>query len=305
MKRLAALAACVTVLASCGFWTACRATSGPDLAAATPEQFAAATDAWHAKRLENLTAPDGWLSLVALEWLEPGPNRVGNAPDAQVHYAGFPAAHVATFVLYGATVRCEPAPGVALEGLPADGLLRDDAQGAPTILALGELRFHVLARGERRGVRIKDAAAPTRTGFAGIGRYPADQAWRIEARFEPAAAGETFDFETVIGVAARSPITGRARFEHASTTVDAVLIDNGNGASLLRFGDATNGAGTYPAGRYLVVEPPSEAGTVVLDFNRAYNPPCAFTPFATCTLPPASNTFLFAVTAGERWSPEG
>jgi uncharacterized protein (DUF1684 family) len=301
MNRTAALASCIAALAACGLLSACRATSGADLAAATPEQFATTTDAWHARRLENLTAPDGWLSLVALEWLEPGPNRVGNAPDAQVHYAGFPAAHVATFVLEGGTVRCEPAPGVALEGLPADGLLRDDAQGAPTILALGDLRFHVLARGERRGVRVKDADAPTRSEFAGIERYPADRAWRIEARFVPAEAGETFDFETVIGVAARSPITGRARFEHAGTVVDAVLIDNGNGASLLRFGDATNGAGTYPAGRYLVVEPPSAAGTVVLDFNRAYNPPCAFTPFATCTLPPASNTLSFAVTAGERW----
>jgi uncharacterized protein (DUF1684 family) len=293
----------LVALALCGALGACSGTSNAEPAADAKESFAAATEAWHARRLENLTAPDGWLSLVALEWLEPGPNRIGSAPDAQVRYAGFPAAHVATFVLEGDAVRFEAAPGVTVVGVPADGFLRDDSAGAPTILALGELRFHVIARGARRGVRIKDAAAPTRTGFAGIERYPADQAWRLEAHFVPAAPDETFAFETVIGVPAESPITGRARFEHAGTAVDAVLIDNGNGASLLRFGDASNGAGTYPAGRYLVVEPPGASGTVVLDFNRAYNPPCAFTPFATCTLPPPSNTFPFAVTAGERWVP--
>lgn len=302
MERSAARTFGAFALASSGLLAACRGTSSAEPAAATPESFAAATAAWHATRIEKLTAPDGWLALVALEWLEPGPNRVGNAPDAQVRYAGFPAAHVATFVLEGDTVRFESAAGTTVEGVPSDGVLRDDGEGAPTVLALGDLRFHVIERGDRLGVRIKDAAAPTRTDFAGIECYPADPAWRIEADFVPAEAGATTDFESVIGVDLRSPIAGRARFVRAGTAVDALLIDNGDGSSLLRFADATGGSGTYPAGRYLAVEPPSASGKVVLDFNRAYNPPCAFTPFATCTLPPESNTFPFAVRAGERWA---
>ncbi len=262
--------------------------------------LAAETESWHAGRLKRLRAPDGWLSVVGLEWLEPGPNRVGRGPQAQVRYDGFPADHIGTLTVAGTRLRFEPAPGVVMEGLPADGIIAHDGAGAPTVLALGGIRFHVIERGGKLGVRIKDAAAPALAEFAGIERYPVDPAWRITAEFVPPDSTTPVAFDTVAGIRMESPSSGRVRFRHAGVDVDAVLFRDGN-VSLLRFADATNGRGTYSIGRYLVVEHTAEASRIVLDFNRAYNPPCALTPFATCSLPLPSNSFPFPIAAGERW----
>lgn len=268
------------------------------------------TEQWHADRLERLTAGDGWLSLVGLEWLDEGPNRVGGDPDGEVVYAGFPADHIATVFVRDGSVRIEPAPlpaGLSLEGVPEGGTLIKDTDGPPTVVSIGGIRFHVIERDGRLALRIKDANAPTRTGFAGIERYPVDPSWRITARFEPPSEPATIEMKTVIeGVDAESEIFGWAVFEQGGHAARAVLFPAGNGGAYLRFGDATNHApgGTYPIGRYLSVPAPADDGTVVLDFNRSYNPPCAFTRFATCTLPPEPNDFPFPVDAGERWTGE-
>ena len=266
------------------------------------------TNAWHHTRLERLRAEDGWLSLVGLAWLREGPNRVGRDPDCEITHTGFPADHLATLHLENGAVRIEPAPGlpdgVTLHGLPADGAMRADTEGDPTVVRIGGVRFHIIERGGKLAVRIKDADAPTRTGFKGIERYPVSAEWRIIAAFEPAEPGRTLAMDTVIGVEEQSAIAGWARFEHAGHRVRAALFPASGNGFYLRFGDTSNGTGTYPIGRYLSVPAPGDDGTVVLDFNRAYNPPCAFTPYATCTLPPDSNDFPFSIEAGERWSAE-
>lgn len=287
-------------LLAAGAFGAGLAGSAPEPDAATAD-LVAQTDAWHARRLESLRAPDGWLSLVAFEWLEPGRNRVGRAPGSEVLYAGFPSDDVGAIVVDGDSVRFEAADGVVVQGVPEGGVLRTDADGEPTLLAIGDIRFYVIVRGGRLAVRIKDAAAQTRAQFRGIERFPVSESWRITAEFVAAGEGETIGLDSVIGVREVSPVSGRVRFERDGVRVDAVLFPSGDGGSLLRFADATNGSDTYGAGRYLYVEPPTDGASVVLDFNRAYNPPCAFTVFATCTIPPASNQFSFPVTAGERW----
>jgi uncharacterized protein (DUF1684 family) len=208
-------------------------------------------------------------------------------------------------VLEGDRIRFVGAQGVDVEGVPPDGEIRSDAGGDPTVLSLGDIRFHVIVRGGRPWVRIRDAAAPTLVNFEGLERFPVNEDWRIVATFVPATRGQFIGMDTVIGVREEGAITGRAQFEHRGAQVDAVLLDAGNGGSLLRFGDTTNGKDTYVIGRYLYVEPSSDGRTVVLDFNRAYNPPCALTAFATCTIPPESNEFPFDVDAGERWRTDG
>jgi uncharacterized protein (DUF1684 family) len=262
------------------------------------------TNAWHRDRLARLASEDGWLSLVGLEWLGEGANRVGRDPAGEVVYSGFPADHLATLHVENGVVRIEPAAnlpeGVSLHDLPADGVMTADTQGAPAVVRTGGVRFHIIERGGRLAVRIKDADAPARTGFKGIERFPVSETWRITAEFEPADPGLTQTMGTVIGVDAESEVAGWARFEHAGHRVRAVLFPAGDGSLYLRFGDASNGKETYPIGRYLSIPAPGTDGTVVLDFNRSYNPPCAFTPFATCTLPPEENSFAFAVEAGER-----
>lgn len=295
------------VLLASTLTTACHSTAAGDTSAVTSSDereasgFAARTAAWHAERLERLTAPDGWLTLVALAWLEPGPNRVGNDPAAEVSYAQLPQPHVGTLHVTKDGVRFEPEPGLAFDGLPQDGRLVTDAEGEPTVVELGPIRFLVIERDGRRAVRMKDANAPTRTAFAGIERYPADPAWRIVADFVPAAAGVTASADSVIGAVYTFDVAGRARFVHDGHAVDMILPAASGAGHYVMFGDETNGDGTYAAGRYLLVEPSADGETVVLDFNRAYTPPCGFTPYATCSYPVPANRLPFPVTAGERW----
>jgi uncharacterized protein (DUF1684 family) len=270
--------------------------------ASSTDDLAAATDAWHAERVAALTAPDGWLSLVTLAWLEPGANRVGRDPAAAVAYAGLPADHVGTLHVDGdgGGIRFEPAAGVAVTGVPDDGMLRTDADGPPTVVQVGRCRFEVIVRGGRPAVRMRDPEADSRVGFNGIERFPVDPAWSIEAAFEPAAGGEEVAVDSVIGVVDQTAVAGRARFEQGGRAVDLVLHPGGaEDRYFLVFGDATNGRETSGGGRFLLVER-SGPGTVRLDFNRAYNPPCSFTDFATCPLPVPGNRLPFAVTAGER-----
>jgi uncharacterized protein (DUF1684 family) len=269
-------------------------------APAIAADLAAATDAWHARRLERLTAPDGWLTLVALESLAPGRNTVGRAADAQVRYDGFPADYLGAFLVEGDAIRFEPALGVEISGAPGDGVIRTDIEPDTTELVIGDIRFYVIVRADQPMVRIKDAAAPTRIHFTGIDRFPVDASWVITAPFEPAPAATTERVDSVIGLEVETEITGYVRFERDGAQVHAALYSDGAGGSMLRFADATSGRTTYGAGRYLTAQH-NDDGTVTLDFNRAYNPPCAFTPYGTCTIPTRANTFPFPVTAGERW----
>lgn len=291
-----AVAACAGVRPS-----AATAVATSEDASSATDDFARRTAEWHARRLERLTAPDGWLTLVALAWLAPGSNRVGSDPSASVSYAGLPRPCIGTLEVVERRVRFEPEDGVELRGRPADGWLRSDADGEPTVLELGTIRFHVIERGGRLAVRMKDASAPARTEFEGIERYPADPAWRIVADFVPADEGVTVEADSVIGAVYTLDVAGYARFERDGHTVSLVLPAAADGGiDAVMFGDETNGAGTYAGGRYLVVEAAADGKTVVLDFNRAYGPPCAFTPFATCSYPVPANRLPFAVTAGER-----
>jgi uncharacterized protein (DUF1684 family) len=261
--------------------------------------YAAEVDAWHAERVRRLEADDGWLTLVGLRWLAPGENRVGQAASCAVAYEGFPVEDVGTITRVDGALRFEMAPGAAVEGVPADGVLRSDADGAPTVLTLGTCRFHVIRRGERYGVRVKDANAPTRRQFAGIERYPVDRAWRYEARFVPADAGATTPVDLVIGTTLDQEIAGRAELVMAGHAISMVLMPGSEpDRYFVVFGDGTNGSQTYGGGRFL--EATRDGDAVILDFNRAYNPPCSFTPYATCPLPVDDNRLPVPVTAGEK-----
>lgn len=277
------------------------------LLATTPAELVESTDAWHAERIERLTAPEGWLSLAGLEWLNEGANTVGSAEDADVSYTNFWPEHIGTITVDGDRITFEPAQGLNVPYAPADGvLLADTHEDGPTVLHSGDVRYYVIERGGRYAVRIKDPEAPTLTGFEGIDRFPVSAEWVVTAAFEPAAG--TIGLDSVVGLPMESDIAGYARFERDGHEINAVLYKSGGENMYLRFADETNATGstgsTYTVGRYLTVAPPDDSqsfASVTLDFNRSYNPPCALTDFATCTIPPESNTFPFPVTAGEKW----
>jgi uncharacterized protein (DUF1684 family) len=274
------------------------------MTAITPETHTATVEAWRAGRDERLRSPDGWLALVGLTWLVPGENRIGAHPASRVVLHGHQVPpRVGSFWLEDGAVRFVPHEGVEVlhAGQPAGEVtLEDDKNGNPTVLEIGTLRFHVICRDERLGVRVRDTAAPGRQAFTGIEHYPIDPTWRIEARFEPAPPDATIEITDVTGAQVNDPTPGSVVFEREGQTWRIVAMSGGEDGTLwLIFADATNGTDTYAGGRFLYTEPLTADGSVVVDFNLAYNPPCVFSRYATCPLPPAENRLPIRIEAGE------
>ncbi len=247
-------------------------------------------EAWRAMRDARLRDRRGWLAVVALHWLEPGENRLEGLPG--------------TFTLEGGEVelRAAAGDGYALRGRPVvRARLASDAGPAPDLVTRGEATsLQVLARGDRRAVRVWDADAPARRDFPGVESFPFDPAWRIEARWEPFVPPRRALVEDVTGSVAEREVPGRAVFTVGARELALEPTADGDRLAFV-FRDATAGKETYGAGRFLSADAPRD-GRVVLDFNRAFNPPCAFTPFATCPLPRPENVLPVPVTAGERFA---
>lgn len=276
------------------------ATSAPP----DPAAYRKEIEGWRAKRIEGLKKEDGWLTLVGLYWLKPGENRFGSdAGNPVILPEGKAPAVAGTLTLEGDKVRLNVQPGVALtaDDKPVTpGMeVNADATGKPTILRLGSLTFYLIKRGDRLGVRIKDKTSPMLTHFKGIDEYPIRPEWRVVARFEP-YKDKKIAIANIIGQVADEKSPGAVVFDWQGKTYRLDALEGGEDGSLFFvFGDQTNGQETYGAGRFLDTDPPKD-GKVVVDFNTAYNPPCAFTAFATCPLPPAQNKLAVRVEAGEK-----
>lgn len=255
-------------------------------------------------RVERLEAPEGWLSLIGLFWLDEGANGFGSASDqAIVLPEGAALAVAGTLRLEGNEVRLVAGKGVTItiEGDPVrDRVLQDDQQGKPDVLRLGRLSMHVIRRGDRFALRVKDPEAETRREFHGIDYFPVAPAYRVEARLERFDEPKKVQIPTVAGTTSEMLVPGKLVFELDGTSFALEPLVGTAGATelFLIFRDETSGAETYGAGRYLYAT--LEDGRAVVDFNKAYNPPCAFTPYATCPLPPRSNRLPVAIHAGEK-----
>jgi len=268
------------------------------------DDYLASVEQWRARRIARLTAPDGWLSLVGLHWLEPGPNTLGSAADNAIVLAKAPA-HLGT-VEWRAdgtlSLQLASGSGASIDGeAKSQATLRDDRDPNPTRVSFGSLNFVVLDRGGRKALRVRDADAETRTRFSGIESFPVDPAWRIVADWIPFDPPQTLETANVIGQMERYPVPGRAVFErdgHRHELLPVIEVP-GDEQLFLIFADGTSGRETYGAARFLYADPPRD-GKIVLDFNQAYNPPCVFTAFATCPLAPPENRLDLRVTAGEK-----
>jgi uncharacterized protein (DUF1684 family) len=260
-------------------------------------------------REARLMADDGWLTLIGLTWLEPGPNLVGSSPDAAVVLPEDAApAEVCVLELDDeGSVILGPSPSAELtvNGMPAEPrVLASDASGAPDQLRVGRLLFYLISRGDRVGVRVKDPEAATRTGFEGIEHFPIDPAYRITAILERYPEPRQVAIPTVIGEPSMMLAPGVLRFEVGGEEVslEPYVAAPDDRDAFIVFRDATSGDTTYGAGRFLDAEIRDDTNDVVLDFNLAINPPCAFTPFATGPLPTPENTLLVPIKAGEKYS---
>lgn len=280
-------------------------------AVAADSAYVREIEAWRRDRLQRLTADGGWLTVAGLVWLNPGANRFGtDATNDVVLPAGSSPPRAGRFVREGGQVRVEVDAGIAvtMAGKPVTrAALRSDAGGAdPDVLSLGALTMQIIDRGGRLGVRIKDMKNPARARFKGLHYFPIDPRYRVVATFVPHPKPVTLDVPTVLGTVERMPSPGYASFkldgapDAPPLRLDAVL-EPGETQLFFIFRDRTSAKTTYGGGRFLYADPPAN-GKVVIDFNRAYSPPCAFTPHATCPLPPENNRLPVAVEAGEMFA---
>jgi len=261
---------------------------------------------WRETRRATLLKPDGWTSLVGLHWLDRGAHYVGSAPDNGIHLSLGPA-HLGMIAVEGSTVAFTPDKAIAVtldqQPLTAQATVRTDADPAgPSVIGFddGKGQATVIERSGRHALRVRHADAPTRLHFAGLTYWPADPAWIVPARFVPHEAGRTMEVANIIGSMDAMSNPGIVEFQRDGKTWQIEALDEGEGVLFLVFADRTNGHGSYGAGRFLDAPMPDAKGNVLLDFNQARNPPCAFTSFATCPLPPPENRLDLAITAGEK-----
>ena len=260
--------------------------------------------AWQKQRVENLTAEKGWLTLIGLHWLDVGKFTLGSGANQQIRLnAGPEKLGTIERKATGELVFSANAP-VLIDGVAANSevVLSTDKDGAkPTEVSFGTLSFLAIDRGGKIGLRVKNSASKTRTEFMGLDYFAYQPALKIIARYEAYPEIRTLEVATIVGTVEPTPNPGRAHFSVAGKDYSFELLEGSDAAHYFTvFGDQTNGKETYGMARFLAGVLDQENKTVTLDFNTAYNPPCAFTEYATCPMPPAGNRIAAKVTAGEK-----
>ncbi len=282
--------------------TACSdpETDGGDPATRAETLERAAMD-WRERRLATLTEPYGWLSLVGLEFVPDGEWQVGSDDDMDLVMPAGPSLW-GKLIIDAGTARFEPAgEAVSVDGRAGQpGELVKPDRDEPVWVEAEEVCFQVLARNDRLAVRTRWPQADSLTEFEGLDYYEFDADWVVSARFESHPPGTTMPVGSVLGDITEEPNPGAVVFEvdGREHRLEAVAAADGERLFFI-FADRTTGSETYGAGRFLYADLPGDDGHTVLDFNRAYNPPCAFTEYSTCPLPPPENRLDVRVEAGE------
>ncbi len=275
--------------------SASPSTAAPDAA------YVASFEKWKAEQLADLK--DNWLPLAGLYWLKPGANSFGSdAGNALVFPKGPP--HAGEFVLDGKDVgiRLLPQAHATIAGKELTAAKLDpDVSGHPTTVEMGSMQFRVIVRGERVGIRLKDTESASARNYHGMVFYPLDMNYRVTATWIPSTGNQTIDVPNVLGDVTSVPVADVVVFNIYGQEIRLTALggDASKGLSFV-FNDLTAKTHTYPGGRFLDTDAVAD-GKVILDFNRAYNPPCAVTPYATCPLAPKENRLNVAIPAGEKF----
>ena len=268
--------------------------------------YATDTEEWRIKRLDAIAGPDGWSTLAGLFWLDSTRYTIGSDPSSTIT---LPSDH--TPAVFGTLTRADSVVRfVAARGVVAQvdsarvdtAMLHNDKSLTPTVLRAGSVTYRVIERGGRLALRVKDSAYVLRREFKGLEYFPLDTALRVQARLVPHATPRTLRILNVIGQTEEYRSPGMLEFTVAGKPYRITASFEGTDTTqyFLIFRDETSRDATYPAGRFMYATLVDSAGYTILDFNRAYNPPCAFTAFATCPLPPAENVVPVALLAGEK-----
>jgi uncharacterized protein (DUF1684 family) len=275
---------------------------GSAAAAPPAKDFLRMENEWRAKRQNSLTKPDGWLAVAGLFWVHDGVLSIGSDPQSDVVLpAGAPRRLGKLHVEKGVVaLEALPGTGATMNGKPfTRAVIRPDIDENPGSVQIGSLLLTVIRRMDRTGIRMRDPNAATRRNFTGCKWFPALEKWRIRAKWVAYPSPKKIRITNILGMTDEEPSPGYAEFAVNGRTVRLEPIADDTGALSFMFKDATSGKMTYAQGRFLDTDKPKD-GAVILDFNQAYNPPCAFIAFATCPLPPKQNTLPVAIEAGEK-----
>ncbi len=271
------------------------------LVAGKEPSYQAEIEQWRQHRQAALKADDGWLTVAGLFWLKEGENTVGADPSNNVVLPkGSAPSKVGVFDFHNGNTTFHSAPGVqaTVDGKPATAaILKPDASGEPDVLRANDLSMFVIKRGTRFGIRLKDKNNEARKAFTGLKYFPVHERFRITARFVPYATPKMLPIPNILGDTEEDASPGYVEFSLNGQQCRLDPVAEGDSLFFI-FRDLTSGKETYPSGRFLYAVKPRN-GEVILDFNKAVNPPCAFTDFATCPLPPRQNYLPVRVEAGE------
>ena len=278
-----------------------NAAAARDNSAAPDAAYQQSYEQWKAATIDDLR--QNWLPLVGLFWLMPGENTFGTDPANRIVFPKGPA-HAGVFFLQAGdvTVRLSDETHATIEGKSVtSAALQPDNPGKPTVVEMGSLRFHVIRRGQRLGIRLKDLDSDAIRRFPGMTLFPVDLSYRVTATWLPSDGKQTIDVPNVLGDVNHNVVPGTAVFKiHGQEYRLTALSGDPSRKLFFVFSDLTAKVDTYPGGRFLDTGPVA-GGTVLLDFNRAYNPPCAVTPYATCPLAPKENRLSIAIPVGEKY----
>jgi uncharacterized protein (DUF1684 family) len=272
-------------------------------AAMADEQFVKDANDWRKESEDTLRSKDGYLALVGLSWLKEGQNTIGSNQKASIVLPKSAPSELGRITLQNgrAILRLKTTEGVEIDGTPAKQLkdynLKTDADDKKTVVKFKTVTFFLIKRANGIGVRIKDSNSEARKSFSGKKWYPLSEKYVITAKWIAFKDPKALKVPDVMGNTNEEENPGYATFELDGQTVNLYPIKEGDYLFFI-FRDKTSGRTSYGGARFLFTEPPVN-GKLVLDFNRAENPPCAFTPFATCPLPPKENYLNVAIPAGE------
>jgi len=289
MKRVVYLLMIILVFTGCG-------NSGNE------QKYLQEIEAWQEERIQSLKAENGWLNIVGLLWLEEGKNTLGTDSANSIVFPGNGPAKIGTIMLSDSilTFQADGSTSVTDNDNPvSEIILKADITRDPTLLKTGSYGFFIIKRGERYAIRLRDYESPHIEELQHIDMFPISMDWIVQARWESFDEPTYIDVPNVLGMVDKTKIPGKLIFEIEDQTFELFPIDAGKKLFII-LGDETSGLETYGGGRFIYVEKPDENGMVKIDFNRAYNPPCVFTHFATCPLPPVENILPVRVTAGEK-----
>ncbi len=270
------------------------------------EEYEAAVLEWREERLARLRGENGYLNLAGLYWLDPGETSFGGGNDNDLVFPGVDTPRIGRFILGETGVRMVPEPGVDVryEGIPVRALnLSDDTTDTPVTITHGRFAWGVIRREDRYAIRLRDYEHPAIFGLPALEYFPIDTGYRVIGRLERYAEPRVLAVDTVVEGLGWNPVSpGVVEFRLAGESYSLEAYESGDSLFFV-FGDRSNGRATYPAGRFLYAPMPGDDGRTVLDFNLAYNPPCAFNDFSTCPIAASRNRLPVAVEAGERYEP--